>query len=82
MRHGKAVFMWFIFLALFLSWEANAGHKKTDKVTTTEGSVLVGEIKSMELATLNLSTTMTPVHFRSIGGTLPAYRALSCIGLN
>lgn len=56
MRHGKAVFIGLIFLALSLSWEASAGHKKVDTVTTTDGSVLIGEIKSMELATLNLGT--------------------------
>ena len=46
-----------IVLALVVSAvPAAAGHDKTDVVTTHDGSTYVGEIKSVQYATLNLNT--------------------------
>jgi hypothetical protein len=56
MRHGNIIFKCIIFLALLMAGEASAGHKKIDKVTTADGSVLIGEIKGVQLASLSLKT--------------------------
>jgi hypothetical protein len=53
----SALLLWVAIVALALAVSpVRAGHEKSDIVTTKDGSTYVGEIKSVQYATLNLDT--------------------------